>query len=141
MIPAQSAIGMLMAEHRVILRVIGGIEGRRREMIDAGRVDARYVESVVDFLRSYADRCHHGKEEDIPFRDLAGKPLSADDAVAMQALVDDRVLHRRGARRDGRRVPRVRPPADPRALSGDSRDTRVALIVLLRPQCVPNRVR
>ena len=41
----------------------------------------------------YADRCHHGKEEDILFRDLNKKPLSGQHKRIMGELVEE---HRQG---------------------------------------------
>jgi len=40
-------------------------------------------------LRTYADRTHHGKEEDILFRDLAAKTLSPHDQRVMDELVEE----------------------------------------------------
>jgi hemerythrin-like domain-containing protein len=57
-------------------------------------VDPVYIETVVDFIRTYADRCHHGKEEDVLFRELASKPLSEPVASMMQELIDDHVFAR-----------------------------------------------
>ena len=49
----------------------------------------------VDFIRTYADRTHHGKEEDILFRDLAEVEMSEEDGRVMQELVDEHVHARR----------------------------------------------
>jgi hemerythrin-like domain-containing protein len=80
-------IGPLMIEHRWIERVIAGI---RRTLLRAEQgeaVDPGYVGSAVDFIRTYADRCHHGKEEDILFRDLADKELTPELTATMRELV------------------------------------------------------
>jgi len=57
------------------------------------RVDATTIDQVTDFIRTYADRCHHGKEEDILFARLADKPLTPELAEEMQGLIED---HARG---------------------------------------------
>jgi hemerythrin-like domain-containing protein len=49
----------------------------------------------VDFIRIYADRTHHGKEEDILFRDLSARRLPADDQRLMQELIEDHVFGRK----------------------------------------------
>jgi hemerythrin-like domain-containing protein len=91
---ARSAIGGLMHEHQLILRVVADM-GHELERLEAGgEVDPGYIETTVDFIRTYADRCHHGKEEDILFRDLATKELSAEDAEAMRVLIEDHVWAR-----------------------------------------------
>ena len=76
---ATSAIGGLMHEHQLILRVVRDMRLEFERISAGGDVDPAYVVTVVDFIRTYADRCHHGKEEDILFRDLAGKQLSDED--------------------------------------------------------------
>ncbi len=54
---------ILSSEHRVIEQVLDCLE----KMADqAGReqaVDAESARDAIDFLRSFADGCHHGKEE------------------------------------------------------------------------------
>jgi len=42
----------------------------------------------------YADLTHHGKEEDILFRKLRDKTLSADDQCLMDELIEDHVFGR-----------------------------------------------
>jgi len=53
------------------------------------------VDDAADFIRSYADRCHHGKEEGILFRDLAGRKLAADHKRVMDELVAEHQFGRR----------------------------------------------
>ena len=84
-----------MIEHRLIERMIGLIEAAAEQIQSERRVDPAFVEKAVDFIRVYADRTHHGKEEDILFRDLAGKDLSADDRRVMDELVEEHVFGRK----------------------------------------------
>jgi hemerythrin-like domain-containing protein len=46
----------------------------------------------------YADRTHHGKEEDILFRDLSKRPLSAEDRRVMNELIGEHVFARETTR-------------------------------------------
>ena len=85
----QSPVGPLIHEHRVIERAIRDLEHRIAIFEETRTVDPVYVDTVVDFIRTYADRCHHGKEEDILFRELATKPLSEDLARMMAVLVEE----------------------------------------------------
>ena len=39
-------------------------------------VDPQALEKVLDFLKTFADRCHHGKEEDLLFAALDMKGVS-----------------------------------------------------------------
>jgi hemerythrin-like domain-containing protein len=65
------------------------------------KVDPEFIEMAVDFIRTYADRCHHGKEEDILFRDLGGKKLTDEHKCTMEELVEE---HRWGRKTTGRLV-------------------------------------
>jgi hemerythrin-like domain-containing protein len=54
---------VLEAEHRVIQRVVAGM-AVLVERLDGGQdLDVPLLENIVEFLRTFADRCHHGKEE------------------------------------------------------------------------------
>jgi len=58
------------------------------------KVNPLFVDIAVDFIRMYADRTHHGKEEDILFRDLSKKELSPNHAKIMDELVEEHVWAR-----------------------------------------------
>jgi hemerythrin-like domain-containing protein len=58
-------------------------------------VNPVFIDTVVDFIRVYADRTHHGKEEDILFKQLENKKMNADDTKMMQELVDEHVSSRK----------------------------------------------
>ena len=71
-------IGPLMWEHRVIEKMIGVLRNEIRTITEKSDVNVVLIEQAIDFFRTYADRTHHGKEEDILFRDLARKALSPE---------------------------------------------------------------
>ena len=60
----------LMIEHRVIERMIRITRLKLEEFKRTNKPDKEFIEALVDFIRTYADQNHHGKEEDILFRDL-----------------------------------------------------------------------
>jgi len=94
-------IGPLMIEHRLIERMI---EAMREELLlieKEKKVDPGLIEMAVDFIRTYADRCHHGKEEDILFRDLGVKKLTDEHRHTMEELVEE---HRFGRKVTARLV-------------------------------------
>jgi len=90
----KSPAGPLIHEHKVIERMISSLGGTLSKLEETRSIDPVYIDTVVDFIRTYADRCHHGKEEDILFRDLANKPLSGPVAAMMQELIEDHVFAR-----------------------------------------------
>jgi hemerythrin-like domain-containing protein len=94
-------IGPLMIEHRLIERMIEVMKRQVQRWEAEGKADPSFVETAVDFIGTYADRCHHGKEEDILFRDLGKKPISNDHQRIMEELIED---HRWGRKTTGRLV-------------------------------------
>ena len=88
------ARGPLMIEHRLIERMLSIIKNVLVEIEAKKKVDPVFVDTAVDFIRVYADRTHHGKEEDILFRELANKPLSGEDRQIMNELIEEHVFGR-----------------------------------------------
>ena len=82
-------IGPLMWEHRLIEKMLSFFKGETRKITERKKVDPLFVDTAVDFIRTYADRTHHGKEEDILFRDLIKKQLSREHARIMEELVEE----------------------------------------------------
>ena len=108
----RSPAGPLMAEHRVIERMLAVLETQIDLIAETRTVDPTLVDTAVDFIRTYADRCHHGKEEDILFRRLADKPLDDELAEVMAGLVEDHVK--------GRSMTRSLVEANTRYRTGDA---------------------
>jgi hemerythrin-like domain-containing protein len=82
-------IGPLMWEHRLIEKMLSFFEGETRRITEQKKVNPLFVDTAVDFIRTYADRTHHGKEEDILFRDLIKKQLSPEHTRIMEELVTE----------------------------------------------------
>lgn len=94
-------IGPLMIEHRLIERMVRLMRQeleriRANILVDPkfAFVDPIFLDQAVDFLRTYADRCHHGKEEDILFAGLAAKDLDPELKQTMGELTAEHVLAR-----------------------------------------------
>jgi len=90
-----------MIEHRLIERMIAVMDKKLQQWEKTGEVDPVFIETAVDFIRTYADRCHHGKEEDILFRDLGKKPISGEHKRIIEELMEE---HRWGRTTTGRLV-------------------------------------
>ena len=82
-------IAPLMIEHRLIERMIHLIEMEKKEMEEHDKIDSGFIDVTVDFIRTYADRTHHGKEEDILFRDLENKNMSRGDRNLKNDLIEE----------------------------------------------------
>jgi len=88
------ARGPLMIEHRLIERMLSVIRNALSEIETRHKVDPVFVDTAVDFIRVYADRTHHGKEEDILFCELKNKQLTAEDRKTMEELMEEHVFGR-----------------------------------------------
>lgn len=82
-------VGPLMTEHRLIEQMIDVMKKGREEVEEKQKIKPELIHTVVDFIRVYADRLHHGKEEDILFRELEKKNLSSQHKKTMEELVEE----------------------------------------------------
>ena len=82
-------IGPLMTEHRLIERMIVLMEKELEKIRKEKRANFKFIETAVDFIRTYADRLHHGKEEDILFRALEAKELEEQHRKTMEELIEE----------------------------------------------------
>jgi len=89
------ARGPLMIEHRLIERLIEIVHRLVRRLEGEEKVNPEAVDAIVDFIRTYADRTHHGKEEDLFFRDLGKKGLSPEDRRVADELIAEHVFGRK----------------------------------------------
>jgi len=83
-----------MIEHRLIERMITAVTNESKRIEGGGEPDLSFLEGGIDFFRTYADRCHHGKEEDILFVKLAQKSMSPPMKQAMQRLKEEHATAR-----------------------------------------------
>jgi hemerythrin-like domain-containing protein len=84
-----------MIEHRLIEKMIALIKEKNERAGETGKIDPHFVDAALDFIGIYADRTHHGKEEDILFRELDKKELSDADRKVMDELVEEHAFGRK----------------------------------------------
>lgn len=65
------AIQVLMDEHRLIEKVLASLEAYAGQVRGGRQFERSEPASFGEFFRSFADACHHGKEEDLLFRRMA----------------------------------------------------------------------
>jgi hemerythrin-like domain-containing protein len=78
------ALQILIDEHRTIERVLDCLDALTARCARKQPLDAGQAGQVVDFIRNFADRCHHGKEEAqlFPMMERRGfSPVSGPTAV------------------------------------------------------------
>ncbi len=119
----------LKHEHQVILLVLQAVEREVQGMRESNRVEAERVAKMVDFAQSFADRCHHAKEENLLFAKMEERGMSAETGPIAEMLAEHAA---------GRRLVRAVADALPRAVGGQPgavavvRDSLSAYTQLLR---------
>lgn len=88
-------IGPLMWEHRLIEKMLASFLKHIDKIEKNKKVNPLVIDVAVDFIRTYADRTHHGKEEEILFRDLSKKKLTPELDKIMKELLDEHVWGRK----------------------------------------------
>ena len=63
------AIEILVKEHDSILKVIE-ITQTILNTNDPAKVNLNHVDSIIDFIKNFADKYHHLKEEDVLFMEM-----------------------------------------------------------------------
>jgi len=76
-------IDPLMMEHRIIERMIGLMKQKLHRIRESNYIDPIFIDMATDFLRTYADQTHHGKEAGILFLDLAKRVLAPEHKLFM----------------------------------------------------------
>jgi len=64
------AIDILMEEHEIILSVLDALEKGAGKLQASEPVPAQFFLDAADFIRNFADRCHHMKEEGVLFKTM-----------------------------------------------------------------------
>jgi len=92
------ATDILMSEHRVIERVLASLETAAKR-VDAGQtVRPGFFLDAADFIKGFADGCHHKKEEGVLFKVLGQNGMSPENgpvAVMLTEHEQGRVFTRR----------------------------------------------
>ena len=70
-----TATETLKHEHKIILMVLDAAEREIESIQGTGKIHKQNIEKMLDFFRSFADHCHHGKEEKHLFVKLKEKGM------------------------------------------------------------------
>jgi hemerythrin-like domain-containing protein len=70
---------ILQNEHRVIEQVLGCLEKMSDQALAQGKLDELSARQALDFLQTFADRCHHRKEENYLFALMEAKGFPKED--------------------------------------------------------------
>jgi len=92
------ATAILRKEHDAILKMLGATEEAIRRLDSGGTVKPETLEGLLEFFRLFADKCHHGKEEDLlfPLLESRGMPrLGGPTGVMLHEHEQGRALIKR----------------------------------------------
>ena len=78
---------ILKSEHEHILEMLKVIEAVCLKLEANEKVNADHLDQIVEFIKVFADTCHHGKEEDLLFKamETAGIPREGGPIGVMLA--------------------------------------------------------
>jgi hemerythrin-like domain-containing protein len=77
------ATRQLKDEHEgvlLMLRILGEVS---RQLQAEGRMENNHFESILEFLKVFVDKCHHGKEEELLFPALMHVGIPQDGPIAV----------------------------------------------------------
>lgn len=66
----KTALKILSDEHQNILKVIDALLKECDSIKSGGKIDTDFFKKAIGFIRGYADKFHHAKEEDILFKEF-----------------------------------------------------------------------
>ncbi len=104
---ATTPTAVLRHEHEVILRALALLEKLGAELEGERPVDRKTLEWLVGFFKTFADRCHHGKEEQhlFPTLEQHGVPKQGGPlGVLLTEHEEGRALVRAIATEEGRQA-------------------------------------
>ena len=72
------ASDVLRLEHEAILRMLHAMDAAADRLVDGRAPDPEILEDIVEFFATFADRCHHAKEEGVLFPRLEARGIPRD---------------------------------------------------------------
>ena len=78
----------LVDEHRLILRMIALLERNASLTAEGVYSNWQFYLDGVDFIRTYADRFHHAKEEDVLFAALVANGMPRENSPVAAMLME-----------------------------------------------------
>ncbi len=79
---------VMVDEHKLILRMITLVEKNTERMEQGAFRNWKFFQDAVDFIRNYADRFHHAKEEDVLFSALVANGMPAKQSPIEAMLTE-----------------------------------------------------
>lgn len=87
-------IGFLMREHRLIEKAVLKLSKEKDRLLKGEKINPDFILNIADFFKTYADKLHHGKEEEILFKELKKKKLTKEHSNTLNRLINDHAFSR-----------------------------------------------
>lgn len=84
---------ILSEEHQVILKMLDIVEKACKQLGNDKQIDIEDGRKMIDFIRTFADHCHHKKEEDILFKKMLERGLPSEGGP-VQVMLSEHDLGR-----------------------------------------------
>lgn len=123
------ATEVLMEEHRVIERVLNALERAARNTAEGKAQRPQFFIEAADFVRGFADGCHHKKEENVLFPIMQAYGVPAEGGPIGVMLYE----HEQGRRYvRGMRAAAERWAAGDEAARAEAAENALNYVALLR---------
>jgi hemerythrin-like domain-containing protein len=73
------ATQQLKDEHEGIKRMLNIMEKISKDLEPGNSLNIDHYEKIIDFIKGFADKCHHGKEEDILFPAMVNHGIPGEE--------------------------------------------------------------
>ncbi len=80
----------LVNEHKGIITMLHIMQKISSKIQKRDNIEKDHIHKIIEFLSNFADKCHHGKEEDILFPEMAKNP---ENTILINELLGE---HRAG---------------------------------------------
>ncbi len=82
------ATEQLMEEHEGIKLMLSIFESFNKKALNGEEINLEHLESMIDFIKTFADKCHHGKEEEILFPAMIDAGMSKEAGPVAVMLME-----------------------------------------------------
>lgn len=76
-------IKLMVEEHDNILLVLNAMQKHSLQVMEGAKPDLANFRSLITFARSYADKHHHGKEEQLLFNEMEARLGSVGEKLIL----------------------------------------------------------
>lgn len=88
------AVQVMKDEHKYIKRVLKVFRKACLDILDGKEINYELFYNAIDFVRNYADKYHHGKEEDVLFKKMREELTTPAQISAVKGMFTEHDLGR-----------------------------------------------